>query len=75
MAASKRSLASPRRIAQRRRLDETLECGHEPGISLGNGPASTTGTANLPLRQRLRVEIVLATIDPGSSPGPSGRAR
>src|SRR6202043_1713025 len=50
------------RIAQGRRLDQALERGDEPRIVLANRPATATGTANLPLRQRLCIEILLAAI-------------
>src|SRR5579859_1604987 len=53
----------PHRIAQRRRLDQALERRDKPRIVLANRAATTTGTANLPLRQRLCIEILLAAID------------
>ena len=53
----------PHGIAQGGRLDEALELGDKLGVALCNGLASATGAANLALRQRLHVEIVLAAID------------
>ncbi len=53
----------PYRIAEGCRLDKALELGHKLWIRFGNGPASATAATNLPLRQRLRIEIVLAAID------------
>src|SRR5215470_9792345 len=50
-------------IAQRRGLHQALECGNEPRIVLGKCPTPATGAADLPLRQRFRVEIILAAID------------
>src|SRR6202030_1966496 len=53
----------PDRIAQRRRLHQTLERRDETRIVLANRAPTAAGTANPPLRQRLRVEILLAPID------------
>jgi len=51
------------RIAQRRRLDQALECGQEPRIGLAQRPAPAAGAANTPFGQRRGVEIILAAID------------
>ena len=53
----------PHGISESYRLDEALELGHKSWIRFGNGPAPATRAANLALRQRLRVEIVLTAID------------
>src|SRR5581483_7312372 len=53
----------PHGIPQRRRLNQALERGDEPRVVLANRATTTTGTANPPLRQRLRVNILLAAID------------
>ena len=53
----------PHGIAQRRGLDQALERGDEPRIVLAKRATTATGTANLPLRQRLCIEITLAAID------------
>ena len=53
----------PHGIAQRRRLNQALERGDEPRIVLADRATTATGTANPPLRQRLRIEILLAAID------------
>jgi hypothetical protein len=50
-------------IAQRRRLNQALERGDQLRIVLANRAATATSTANLPLRQRLCIEILLAAID------------
>src|SRR6516164_4542 len=53
----------PHGISQRRGLDQALERGNEPRIVLAKRATPATGTANPPLRQRLRIEILLAAID------------
>jgi len=53
----------PHGIAQRRGLDQALERGDEPRIVLAKRATTATGTANLPLRQRVCIEITLAAID------------
>src|SRR5205807_3469600 len=63
----------PHGIAQRRRLDQALERGDEPRIVLANRATTATGTANPPLRQRLRIDILLAAID--RRPGEPGDLR
>ena len=53
----------PHRIAESGRLDKALELGHKLWIRFGNGPTPAARAANPALRQRIRVEIVLAAID------------
>ena len=53
----------PHGIAKRRGLDQALERRDEPRIVLAQRATPATGPANPPLRQRLRIEINLATID------------
>ena len=53
----------PHGIAQRRGLDEALECGDEPRIIFANCATPAPGAANAPLPQRFYVEIILAAID------------
>src|SRR5262245_57280994 len=50
-------------LVQRRGFHQALERGDEPWIDLGDGAAATAFTAHLALRQRPRVEIILAAID------------
>ena len=50
-------------IAERRRLDEPLERGHEARIDLAHGLASAALAPHLPLRQRRPAEVVLTAID------------
>jgi hypothetical protein len=53
----------PHGIAQHRGLHEALKCRDEPRIVFANRATPATGAANLPLRQRFRGQISLATID------------
>ena len=53
----------PHGITQRRRLDQALERADKPRIVLAQRATPATDAANLPLRQRFRVEIILAAID------------
>jgi hypothetical protein len=46
-----------------RGFDQALECGDQPRIVFTNRPTPASGAANLPLRQRCRIEIILAAID------------
>src|SRR5271169_5522719 len=52
----------PHGIAERRRIDQALERGHQPRVILGYRATPAPGTANLPPRQRFRVEIILAAV-------------
>jgi hypothetical protein len=63
----------PHGITQRRGLDQALKRGDQPRIVLANRATTATGTANPPLRQRLRFEILLAAID--RRPGEPGDLR
>jgi hypothetical protein len=53
----------PHGIAQGHGLHQALERGDETRIILAERTTPATGAANLPLRQRLRVEILFAPID------------
>ena len=53
----------PHGIAQRRGLDQALEGRHEPRIVVAKRTTPAARAANVPFRQRVRVEIILAAID------------
>jgi hypothetical protein len=53
----------PRRIAERRRLDEALERGDKPRVVLAKRTTPATATTNPPLRQRASAEILLTAIN------------
>ena len=50
-------------VAQRRGFNQALERGDQPRIVFTNRPTPASGATNLPLRQRCRIEIILAAID------------
>ena len=52
--------------AQRRRLDEALQCGHDLGIARSDRLAASARTPHFSLGQVFAVEIVLAAIDRGA---------
>ena len=53
----------PHGVAQRRGFNQALERGDQPRIVFTNRPTPAPAAANLPLRQRCRIEIILAAID------------